>query len=152
MIYTLEILAENDDIKQYYLNRCNHEDDAGVDLYVPTSTTISPTVSSSTFVSMKIKCRMLNENNETVSYYLYPRSSISKTPLCLANSVGIIDRNYRGDIIAAVRNLSNGVYEVEQGTRLVQICAPTLCPIRIKLVDTLDETTRGAGGFGSTGK
>jgi len=102
-----------------------------------------------TMVSMKIKCRMLDENGECVSYFLYPRSSISKTPLMLANSVGIIDANYRGEIIAALRCMESK-YTVSQGTRLVQICAPNLGKIRVELVDSLDETDRGSGGFGST--
>ena len=89
-----------------------------------------------------------------VGYYSYPRSSISKTPLLLANSVGIIDSGYRGQIIGAFRNLSIEPYKVEQYTRLLQICAPDLRPFTVELVDNtfFEETLRGEGGFGSTGK
>ena len=87
-----------------------------------------------------------------VSYYLYRRSSIIKTPLRLANSVGIIDSGYRGDIIACVDNIKNVPYTIEQGTRLFQICGPTLEPIEFKLVTDLSDTQRGEGGFGSTGQ
>ena len=91
-----------------------------------------------------------------IPYYLYPRSSISKTPLLCANSVGIIDRDYRGNIMGKVRYLpfdleAKDPYLVDKGTRLFQICSPDLHPIKVKLVDQLTETSRGEGGFGSTG-
>jgi dUTP pyrophosphatase len=153
MVYTLEILAENDSIKALYKDRSNYSDDAGVDLVVPEDTTIGLAQLEATLLGYKIRCRMLNEQGEEVSYYLYARSSISKTPLMLANSVGIIDKSYRGEIKSALRNLyNNQPYLVMQGSRLVQICAPDLKPIRIKLVDELNSTARGEGGFGSTGK
>ena len=85
-----------------------------------------------------------------VSYYLYPRSSITKTPLRLANSVGIIDAGYRGNIIACVDNIKNGEYIIEAGSRLFQICSSDLSPISIEIVNSLPETSRGIGGFGST--
>jgi len=83
---------------------------------------------------------------------MYPRSSISKTPLRLANSVGIIDSGYRGELQAPVDNFSCQKYIVEEGQRLFQICSGDLTPFfNIKIVDSLDQTDRGAGGFGSTG-
>ena len=164
--YTLEILFENEEIANYYSKRCNFEDDAGVDLYCPTPVYVGCNQQVATMVDYKIKCRMLDENNRQVSYYLYPRSSISKTPLQLANSVGIIDCSFRGSIKAAFRNTyltQNWIhgesdekedygYTIQEGERLVQICGPTLLPIKVKLVDSLDSTERGEGGFGSTGK
>ena len=93
----------------------------------------------------------LNIKTTDCSYYLYPRSSISKTPLRMSNSVGIIDAGYRGEIIAKVDNLSNDDYKIEKGTRLFQICDASLEPIELRIVDKLSETTRGVGGFGSTG-
>ena len=90
-----------------------------------------------------------------VGYFLYPRSSTgTKTPLRLANSVGVIDAGYRGNYIAAFDNIRAAGFKVEKGQRLVQICAPNITyPLRVELVDELDLlTVRGAGGFGSTGK
>jgi dUTPase len=100
-------------------------------------------------------------------FYLYPRSSISKTRMRLANSVGIIDAGYRGDIIAAVDTIglfgSNDIWHVWKETlspiqkydRYFQLCAPDLSPFLVHIVDTEAElgapTTRGQGGFGSTG-
>jgi len=90
-----------------------------------------------------------------VGYFLYPRSSTgTKTPLRLANSIGVIDSGYRGNYIAVFDNVRPGTFKVESGQRLVQICAPNIMyPIKVELVDDLGEDTlRGAGGFGSTGK
>ena len=85
---------------------------------------------------------------------MFPRSSISKTPLMLANHTGIIDAGYRGSLIGAFRNVSGEDFQVEKHTRLLQVCHPSLCPIIVELVDEseLSTTARGEGGFGSTGK
>ena len=92
------------------------------------------------------------------AYYLYARSSISKTPLMLANHVGVVDSGYRGDLIGAFRRFpgdNEGPYLVSQHTRLVQICLPSLAPFKVEMVANLSDlssTDRGQGGFGSTGK
>jgi dUTP pyrophosphatase len=87
---------------------------------------------------------------------MYPRSSLSKTSLRLANSVGIIDSGYRGNLIGMFDLLGIESYEVNQYDRLVQVCAPGLVPIYVEIVDMLEDlgthTLRGTGGFGSTGK
>ena len=98
-------------------------------------------------------------NSYPVSYYMYPRSSTgTKTPLRLANSVGIIDSGYRGNIIAAFNSWGSDtdmIYEVEKYQRLVQICPPDIShPMCVQLVDDIESigiTERGNGGFGSTG-
>ena len=88
-------------------------------------------------------------------YYMFPRSSMSKTPLMLANHTGIIDSGYRGNLKAAVRCLpeTHKTYRLSAYTRLFQICHPSLCPVYVVLVDDAELTTteRGQGGFGSTG-
>ncbi|KJP90165.1 hypothetical protein AK88_00013 [Plasmodium fragile] len=84
------------------------------------------------------------------SYLLFPRSSISKTPLRLANSIGLIDAGYRGELIAALDNTSEHEYVIKKNDKLVQLVSFTGEPISFELVDELDETSRGEGGFGST--
>ena len=86
-------------------------------------------------------------------YYLYARSSIYKTNFCLANNVGIIDTGYRGNICAALHNtLVDSCTTVKMGTRMTQICMPGLCPnFHVRMVKKLSSTSRGSGGFGSTG-
>ena len=103
-----------------------------------------------------LHCLTPNEYAYPVGYYLYPRSSTgTKTPLRLANSVGIIDSGYRGDLIAAFDNNSKKKYIVDKHQRVAQLCPPDLTsPIYVIIVDSVEElglTTRGEGGFGSTG-
>ena len=84
---------------------------------------------------------------------LYPRSSISKTKIRLANSAGIIDPNYRGYLIAAVDNISDQPQILKKGERYFQLVfVPLTKPSCIAIVNELSETDRGAAGFGSTGK
>jgi dUTP pyrophosphatase len=124
---------------------------SGFDLFVPDTVEIADY--SSKMVSMDVKCEMVDDLGHSCAYYMYPRSSFSKTPLMLANHVGIIDSGYRGNLIGAFRNLGTTPFKVEQGTRLLQICHPGLLPVHVVLVDEaeLSTTARGAGGFGSTG-
>jgi dUTP pyrophosphatase len=154
MSYTLFIKFADtitDSEKKYYSEyKTKHEGDSGIDL-VNSSTFYVESLKVGT-IDFKIQCEMINEKGELVSYYLYPRSSISKTPLMMANSVGIIDAGYRGNIMAKVRNMSNIDTLVTEGEKLFQICSPTLDPIKIKIVEKLTDSSRGNGGFGSTGK
>ena len=91
-----------------------------------------------------------SENNQP--YLLMPRSSIAKTPLRLCNSIGLIDGGYRGEIMAAVDNVKSEDYTVEPNQRLFQLVAMNGAPITFEIVDELSDSTRGEGGFGSTGK
>ena len=135
--------------KGVYNDIKNHKDDAGFDLYFPTKQTIHS--GQTTLLKFDIACEMHDDYLPT-SYMLVPRSSISKTPLRMANSIGIIDAGYRGEIMAAVDNTGDTDYMVVPGQRLFQIVHPTLCPFNVGVVDELSETDRGDGGFGSTGK
>ena len=75
----------------------------------------------------------------------------AKSQISVLNSPGTIDADYRGELKVILINLGNKTYEVERGARIAQI---VLCPIvkaRLKEVNNLDDTDRGAGGFGSTG-
>lgn len=145
-LYTTQIEKHNANTLKGHYN-------AGFDLIFPEDIVIE--LNNVTMASMKVKCEMVDSNGNPLSYYMYPRSSISKTPLMLANHVGIIDSGYRGEIIGAfacVRSSSD--YKVYKYTRLLQLCHPSLSPFLVKLVDVseLSVTERGEGGFGSTGK
>lgn len=126
---------------------------SGFDLFVPKDIEVKPDMKSQ-MVSMDIKCEMLFLGKYSCGYFLFPRSSLSKTPLMLANHTGIIDSGYRGQIIGAFRNMSSQSFLIEANTRLLQICHPSLCPIYVVEVEEgeLSTTDRGEGGFGSTGK
>ena len=168
MTATLELLCTATTLNNYYKYKGNFDTDSGIDLYTNDSITFKP--GETIIVDLQVKSRMLDSDGNTMPYYLYPRSSISKTPLRMANSVGIIDKDYRGNIKVALTysptwevlnkinnsdkplNMTQFNYVLESGTRVVQICAPSLCPLKVKLVTELDSTKRGEGGFGSTGK
>jgi len=136
---------------------------SGFDVCFPNDV-VFDTPFESKMVNLGIKTEMVycepRENGYRMTssaYLVHPRSSISKTPLMLANHTGIIDSGYRGFLIGAFRLLTGDEppYVVEAQTRMLQICHPTLCPIFVRIVENeshLSETSRGEGGFGSTGK
>nr|QFG74313.1 MAG: hypothetical protein [Megaviridae environmental sample] len=141
-------------IKEYYNNLASsnkiskYQDDSGLDLPAPMDT--EGNLYDVKKINFLISCMMVDtKTGETLPYYLYPRSSISKYPLMLANSVGIIDKNYRGNLGAPTRFFAPFV--IEKNMKLYQICSSDLTPFKIKLVSELPSTERGANGFGSTG-
>lgn len=85
-------------------------------------------------------------------YMLIPRSSISKTPLRLANSIGIIDKSYRGKVLVKVDNVSDKDFTLNSGECYFQIVAFNGYLPSYNIVNTINETERGDGGFGSTTK
>jgi dUTP pyrophosphatase len=134
----------NFNLTSNYERKHNYDTDCGFDLYQENITV--PAGARGFAIKFGIAC----EPSETRGYYLYPRSSISKTPLRLANSVGIIDPTYRGEIIAKVDNLSDQDFVLQNTTSLFQLCNPDLTPIKVDFVTELTSTERGTGGFGST--
>ena len=122
-----------------------HKGDAGLDLFIIDKMTIKPGLSE--IIKLQIAC----ENIDNKPFLLLPRSSISKTSLRLSNSIGLIDAGYRGEIMAMCDNIKSDTYTVEKGHRLFQLVATDSSPIQFELVEELEMTTRGMGGFGSTG-
>ena len=83
---------------------------------------------------------------------IYPRSGMAtKRGLVLANGTGIIDSDYRGPLIVALKNTSDELQVVEQGERIAQIVVTPYCPVIFNETDSIGTTARGEGGFGSTG-
>ena len=82
---------------------------------------------------------------------LVPRSSISKTGYMLANSVGVIDRGYTGEILVPLVKVDPNARDLALPARLVQIIPRTIIAAELVEVSDFDETLRGAGGFGSSG-
>ncbi len=85
--------------------------------------------------------------------YIYARSGLAvKQGITLANCVGVIDSDYRGEIKVGLINQSDASYTVTNGERIAQlVIAPVIVP-EIVEADELDETERSDGGFGSTGR
>ena len=132
--------------REFYTNHGHfHKGDAGLDLYVLED--IHFESGETRAIKMGISC----EPEDGKAYYLFPRSSISKTPLRMANSIGLIDGGYRGEIMAVCDNIKTNGYTVEKGQRLFQLVATDSSAITYELVKSLEMTTRGTGGFGSTG-
>jgi dUTP pyrophosphatase len=115
--------------------------------------------------ALGIHVAAVGSNNNTLPCLLLPRSSIYKTEFRLANSIGLIDAGYRGEVQAKVdilhipekRNYDdNVVVGIPSGTRMFQICQHSFLPWnKVVLVDTLESLpaatdNRGSGGFGST--
>ena len=75
---------------------------------------------------------------------------MAKTPLRLANSIGLMDAGYRGEACIMLDNIKDEEYTVKKGERLVQAVAFDGQPFRLEFVDDLDSTQRGEASFGST--
>ncbi|NOZ09316.1 MAG: dUTP diphosphatase [FCB group bacterium] len=132
---------------EYYRNHGHfHDGDAGLDLYILED--IRFEAGETKLIKLGITC----EPADGRAYYLFPRSSIGKTPIRMANSIGLIDGGYRGEIMAICDNIKSYPYVVEKGQRLFQLVAADSSPINFELVENLSDTSRGKGGFGSTGK
>jgi len=160
------IPSEHQTLRAFYRNRIEDHNakvytthpDAGFDLAIPNDMVIAKPWGNK--LPLNIHCAMVSPTGASESYYLYPRSSISKTPIRLANSVGIIDSGYRGVITAMVdcfksADNTSSDYVLNAMERYFQICHASLGPFKVILVDNIDElgtTTRGDGGFGSTGR
>ena len=160
-------------IKNHNSNVDNLYPDSGFDLFLPTE--FSPKTKTEK-IDYKMKAAMFKNmesckvepenqnslkfsNNNPMPYYLYPRSSISKTRVRLANNVGIIDSGYRGNI-GAYFDIDPSYFNenaepvLEKHQRVLQICSNDLTPFKVILVKDINQlgrTSRGEGGFGSTG-
>lgn len=122
-----------------------HEWDAGADLRAASRASIDPqhVVMVGTNVRVEIP--------QGFAGLLFARSSLSKLGLMLANGVGVIDHGYTGEIMVPLVNVGRDPVAVRKGERIAQlVIVPCLFPHFIWF-DKLNETERGAGGFGSTG-
>jgi dUTP pyrophosphatase len=167
----LKIYIDSDDVElkekyvqaiQEHRNKfiCNNYEfvDAGFDLFTPEDQTMTNSKVNKLDYKIICKASIVDKNMGEcyTGFYMYPRSSISKSNLRLANNVGIIDAGYRGHLIGMFDVVYTDETVVNKFDRHLQICAPGLIPIYVQLVDSKEllgiNTARGEGGFGSTGK
>ena len=81
-----------------------------------------------------------------------PRSGLAiKHGIAIVNAPGTIDADYRGEIRIGLVNLSREPYTINRGDRIAQLILAPVCHARLKVVESLEQTKRGAGGFGHTG-
>ena len=121
---------------------------AGADLYaaVEESVTIAPSETKliPTGIAMEIP----------VGYagFIYARSGLaSKKGLAPANKVGVVDADYRGEVMVALHNHGTVEQTIEAGERIAQMVIAPFITANFIVSDSLEDTVRGAGGFGSTG-
>lgn len=162
MLTLFMFIPDQPELKEFYKNRAEDHNnkapgkyaDSGFDLGLPQHKVIRDK-DISVKLPLNVQCSMYRPDGTSQAYYLYPRSSIIKTPLRLSNSVGIIDRGYRGVITAVVDKIGGEPdFEMDKFNRYFQICHPTLEPFQVVIVDSKEElglTERNEGGFGSTG-
>jgi dUTP pyrophosphatase len=163
--YTLELFPTEGNWDKYveYFGGSDiqrNNDNAGVDLYCVKTQAV--TNNTATLLDLGVKGRMIrhgSSGDKPCHYWLAPRSSIWKSGVRQANSLGVIDLSYRGVLMGAVlANTMSSMTDpigIQAGTRLFQILAPDMgyiSRVRLLPLEELDETSRGEGGFGSTGK
>lgn len=91
-------------------------------------------------------------DEENVSLMIYPRSGLSsKYGVSLANCVGVVDSDYRGEICVPLINHGKSAFTVECGMRIAQLVVTPIIIPETEVSDSLDDTERGSGGFGSSG-
>lgn len=91
--------------------------------------------------------------NENYVAYIYARSGLAiKHGITLANCVGVVDSDYRGEVCVGLTNISKNPYTIMPDERIAQLVIAPVCICDAVEVEDLDSTERGEGGFGSTGK
>jgi dUTP pyrophosphatase len=154
-------IVESDDASLYEHHSTYHKGDSGLDLFVVKDTLIE--AGETVLVNMGIQCQCRSRTwsvwkwvrgifYDYHSYLLVPRSSISKTPLMMINSIGLIDRGYTGNIKAPLHNYSTEPFMLKRGERYVQLVNGDLSSVSYEIVSEHRDTERGHGGFGSTGR
>lgn len=154
-VLNVKVMYEDSEIRQYYEGLAvSNRVDSGLDLVVLEDVVVpNPNEYCKITLDFGIRC----EPRFNGGYYLMPRSSIHKTKFRMANSIGLIDNTYRGNLMAQldyfpeITTESMNPHIIQKGTRLFQLVHPSTYPLTIMLVDEVGTTERGTGGFGSTG-
>ena len=129
-------------------NEYNYDGDCGIDLMNDDVTVESFKVG---IVDFSIRCELFDiQTNELQSYFLIPRSSFSKTNFQVANSIGVIDAGYRGNISSRIRCFKIDEFDTLPKGSFYQIVSADLKPIKVKLVSELSTSQRNINGYGST--
>lgn len=123
---------------------------AGADLYACTN---GETVVIESGETKLIKTGLAMEIPEGYAGLIYARSGIAnKRGLAPSNKVGVIDSDYRGEIMVSLHNHSNETQSIADGERIAQMVITPFLKVEYNEVEEISETVRGEGGFGSTGK
>ena len=109
------VTTENNTNDENKILKFNSED-SGIDIHCCDDRIEIPPMGKVT-INLGIKCQLKN-NDKNTAFWLMPRSSISKTPLIMCNSMGLIDSGYRGELKAPIYNTSSETFVIEKYTRL----------------------------------
>lgn len=162
MVHILHICPINAAARDLYEDRVRIHNEkggenSGFDLVIAEAARLAPNAPTS-LLSAGIRAEMVQypdghpEDVSYAGYWLVPRSSIYKVPIDQPNSPGVIDPGYRGVIKIPVRSTrQDTAIEIEVGSRYFQLVHPSLEPFEVKIVDSLSDSARKEGGFGSTG-
>ena len=121
---------------------------AGYDLYAATDKAIDIKPHD----TVKIGTGIAIELGKNTFGGIFARSGLAtKKGLRPSNCVGVIDADYRGELIVAIHNDTDSIMTIEPQERIAQLIVLPFIPVDFKIVDELSNTTRGEGGFGSTG-
>lgn len=122
-----------------------HPGDAGLDLYAAQPAVVTgETVLIPTGVVVAVPDGHVG--------LVCPRSGLSKHGVTVANAPGIVDAGYRGELMVRLTTTSATPYRVYRGDRIAQLLIVPVARPEVTVVDRLDNTERGTGGFGSTGR
>ena len=122
-----------------------HPGDAGMDLYAARDAVVTgETVLIPTGVAVAVPDGHVG--------LVCPRSGLSKHGVTVANAPGVVDAGYRGEVMVRLTTTSTTPYQVHRGDRIAQLLIVPIFRPEVTVVDRLDNTERGAGGFGSTGR
>lgn len=122
---------------------------AGADLCACLDESITIAPGETIMIPLGLKCQ---PDTGDMALLIFPRSGLSsKHGITLANAVGVVDTDYRGEWFVPLHNISQTPFTVEHGMRVAQlVCVPIYIPEILETL-TVDETLRGEGGFGSSG-
>lgn len=151
MTIEIKTVVEQDPLPPYdppaRLPYAAHEDDACHDLYASEDAIIPPFGRATISVGLKMAIP------QGYKGHVYSRSGLaSKYGVFTLNAPGVVDAGYRGTVKVVLANFSPNDFAVREGDRIAQFAIEPVTKVRFVEVDTLDETDRGEGGFGSTGK
>jgi dUTP pyrophosphatase len=123
-----------------------HPGDAGLDLFAYEAILLAPGASAVVKTGVAIALPSGTEGQ------VRPRSGLAaKHQVSVLNTPGTIDEGYRGEVGVILMNFGKAAFQVEKGMKIAQLVVKPVLRVTVRPVEELDETARGAGGFGSTG-
>jgi len=130
------------------LPKYSHTGDAGLDLYSSINCELRP------FERKKIPTGIKISIPQGYAGFIQPRSGLAaKYGISIVNTPGLIDSGYRGEVCAILINLDpKNSFEIKKGDKICQLVIHKVEEVKLEIVENLDKTIRGEGGFGSTGK